>query len=262
MHQRTGEGNRRRFEMRPNRVVRGVVGVVAVVIGVVAWGGAKTAGSEPLFIDGERLEFEILYGFVPAGHATLEVTSRTTERGDVFRITSKARSNDVISLMFEVDDRIMAEVDRISLKPLYFEKRLREGPFSKDESVLYGDEVVTRGDRSYTIEPGTRDILSALYYVRGQDLEVGDEVRVRTFDGGKNYEAVVSVLRRERVDSELGEVDCLVVRPELREGPFAKTGDILIWLTDDDLKVPVLLKSRVAIGSFVARLIGSTHAGV
>jgi hypothetical protein len=214
----------------------------------------------PLLIDGERLEFEILYGRIPAGHAVLEVSGSQTERGDIFRITSVARSNMVISAFFKVEDVVVSEVDAVTFEPRYFEKRLREGPFRRDERATYepGGVVRTRGE-TYEVDPGTRDILSALYYVRGQDLRVGQDIVVKTFEGGRNYDARVRVLRRETLRTDGHEYDCLVVEPEIREGAFAKTGKLHIWLTDDALKIPVLMKSKVKIGSFVARLVNSTH---
>lgn len=238
-----------------------LVGMVLVVLmGTGLEAGHPESQARPLLIDGEKLEFEILYGAIPAGRASLEVTGRTTSDGEVFRIVSKARSNDMISLFFEVNDLIVSEVDAETAAPLFFEKRLREGPFKKDEWAVYESRGVVKTKKAeYRVKPGTRDILSALYYVRGQDLEVGEEVVVRAFENGKSYDARVRVLRRERVSTDQGDYDCLVIEPDIVEGAFAKTGRILIWLTDDALKIPVLMKSKVAVGSFIARLVGSTH---
>lgn len=220
----------------------------------------STSDTRPLLIDGEKLEFEILYGAIPAGRASLEVKGRATSDGEVYRIVSKARSNDMISLFFEVNDVIVSEVDGETSAPLLFEKRLREGPLKRDERVVYDSRGVVRADeQEFLVEPGTRDILSALYYVRGHDLEVGDEIVIKAFEGGKNYDARVRVLRRETVSTGRGDYDCLVIEPEVVEGAFAKRGRMLIWLTDDALKIPVLMKSKVAVGSFIARLVRSSH---
>ena len=244
-----------------------LVGMVLVLLlgtGVEAGHPASQAklavDTKPLLIDGEKLEFEILYGAIPAGRASLEVQGRATSDGGVYRIVSKARSNDVISLFFEVDDLIVSEVDAETSAPLLFEKRLREGPLERNERVEYRPMGLVRTEeREYRVEPGTRDILSALYCVRGHDLEVGDEVIIKAFEGGKSYDARVRVLRRETVSTKRGDYDCLVIEPDIVEGVFAKTGKLLIWLTDDALKIPVLMKSKVAVGSFIARLVGSTH---
>jgi hypothetical protein len=238
-----------------------LVGMVLVLLaGTGLEAGHPDAQAMPLLIDGERLDFEILCGAIPAGRASLEVKEEATPEGDVYRIVSTARSNDVVSLFFDVNDMLVSEVDADTAYPLFFEKRLREGPFKKDEWAVYEPKGVIRtGKTEYNVEPGTRDILSALYYIRGHDLEVGDEITVRTFEDGKSYDARVRVLRRERVNTCRGDCDCLVIEPDIIEGAFAKSGGLLIWLTDDALKIPVLMKSKVAIGSFIARLVGSTH---
>jgi hypothetical protein len=234
--------------------------VLVLLMGTGLEAGHPEPQAKPLLIDGEKLEFEILYGVMPAGRASLEVKGRKTSEGDVYRIVSTARSNDVVSLFFEVNDVLVSEVDAETADPVFFEKRLREGPFKKDEWAVYEPGGVVRTKkREYEVEPGTRDILSALYYVRGHDLEVGDEVIIKAFEGNKSYDARIRVLRREKVSTDQGDYDCLVIEPDIVEGAFAKSGKLHIWLTDDDLKIPVLMKSKIAIGSFVARLVGSTH---
>jgi hypothetical protein len=238
-----------------------LVGMVLVLLlGTGLEAGHPEGQAKPLLIDGEKLEFEILYGVIPAGRASLEVKGRTTPEGDIYRITSTARSNEAISLFFEVNDVLVAEVDAETADPLLFMKRLREGPFKRDERAVYEPGGVVRTEKTeYLVEPGTRDILSALYLVRGHDLRVGDEVTVKAFEGGKSYDARVRVLRRERVRTDRRDYDCLVIEPDIYEGAFGKTGRLLIWLTDDPLKIPVQVKSKVAVGSFVARLVSSTH---
>ena len=79
----------------------------------------ESAGSEHglLIVDGEKLEFEIYYGAIPAGHASLEVQSDRTEDGEIYRITSAAQSNDAVSLFFDVDDRAVSEVDAATHEP-------------------------------------------------------------------------------------------------------------------------------------------------
>jgi hypothetical protein len=237
-----------------------LVGMALVfLLGTSSEAGHPDNQAKPLLIDGEKLEFEILYGAIPAGRASLEVTSLRAPEGDVFRIVSTARSNDAVSLFFKVDDRLVAEVDAQTADPISFEKRLREGPFKRDERARYESGIVRTNKSTYEVEPGTRDILSALYYVRGQDLKVGDEIILKAFEGGTNYDARVRVLKRERVSTGGRDYDCLVLEPDIYEGAFGKAGGLHIWVTDDALKVPVLVKSKVAIGSFIARLIGSTH---
>jgi hypothetical protein len=47
-----------------------------------------------------------------------------------------------------------------------------------------------------------------------------------------------------------------LINPILKtEGLFLRKGKMHIWLTDDERKIPVKFKSKVKIGSFVAKLV-------
>jgi len=51
-----------------------------------------------------------------------------------------------------------------------------------------------------------------------------------------------------------------VIKPLLKSaGIFARTGDMHIWLTDDERRMPVLMKSKVRIGSIVVTLVGGSY---
>ena len=75
------------------------------------------------------------------------------------------------------------------------------------------------------------------------------------FTDKKNYPLIIKVHARERVKVDAGEFDCLVVEPILRgPGIFTQKGRLMVWLTDDERRMPVLMKSKVAIGHVAAVL--------
>ena len=58
-----------------------------------------------------------------------------------------------------------------------------------------------------------------------------------------------------------GEFRCIKLEPMVEEGGLFKSeGSILVWLTDDQIKMPVKVKSRVLIGSIDADL--SKYSGL
>ena len=60
----------------------------------------------------------------------------------------------------------------------------------------------------------------------------------------------VKVHKRERVQVPAGTFDCVVVEPILKsEGVFKSKGSILVWLSDDQRRIPVMVKSKVPVGS-------------
>jgi hypothetical protein len=207
---------------------------------------------------GEKLVFSVQYGLVTAGEATLEVRNLAAIGGRTsYRIVSDARTNDFFSKFFEVRDRYESYMDTTNLYSLRYEKHVREGKFKRDDIVDF-DQVAHRAvykNRNVPIPPRTQDVLSAMYYVRTLPLEVGQSISLANHTDGKNYPLIIKVLRRERVKVDAGEFDCVVVEPILRgPGVFTQQGRLSVWLTDDRRRLPVLMKSKVVIGSVAAVL--------
>jgi hypothetical protein len=70
----------------------------------------------------------------------------------------------------------------------------------------------------------------------------------------------VQILRREVVETPLGRFKTVVIKPLLKsEGVFTLSGDVFIWLTDDERRIPILIKSKVKIGSITATLVGGSY---
>jgi hypothetical protein len=207
---------------------------------------------------GEKLVFSVQYGLVTAGEATLEVRNLASIGGrPAYRIISDARTNDFFSKFFSVRDRYESYMDTTALHSLRYEKHVREGKFKRDDAVDFdqaGHRAVYK-NKVVPIPPRTQDVLSALYYVRTLPLEVGQAISIANHTDGKNYPLVVKVLGREHVKVDAGEFDCIIVEPILRgPGVFNQQGRLTVWLTDDRRRLPVLMKSKVAIGHVAAIL--------
>jgi hypothetical protein len=223
----------------------------------------------PPFGVGERLKFEIKYGFISAGTATLGIPETVTERGyECYRIVSLAESNSFFSAFFTVRDVAESYLDTRELVPRRFEKRLREGDFRAHDIVLFDHDrhvaiYPKRGGRLVPISVGAQDILSSLYYVRMMDLAVGRSAFIDNHADRKNYPLEIKVLRKERVKVPAGRFDCLVVEPVMRgAGLFSHQGRLTVWLTDDAARIPVLMKSKVMVGSISAVLTDVDYADV
>ncbi|MDD4856654.1 MAG: DUF3108 domain-containing protein [Candidatus Krumholzibacteria bacterium] len=210
------------------------------------------------FGEGELLTFAIQYGIIYAGDATLEIRNIAEIDGaKAYHIISTARTNGAFDHVFKVRDRHESLMDYDNLYSLSFEKHLREGKFKRDEKVLFDQKnhYAIYVDKKMQIPPNTQDFLSALYYARGLPLKVGQAVALANHTGGKNYPIYIKVLRRERIKVPAGEFDCLVVEPVLQTTSiFEHKGKLTIWVTDDTVKMPVLLRSKVAVGAFEAVL--------
>jgi hypothetical protein len=207
---------------------------------------------------GEKLSFDINYGFINAGTATLEV-AQLIEYQDrpCYQIISRAHSNKVFSTFFKVDDRIESIIDARGIYSWRFEKNLREGGYSADRIYSFDQPKGLAYYEGDTIEvpPVVQDALSVLYYIRTQELQVGSSIFLDNFTDGDQFPLEVKVVKRESISVEAGDFDCIVVEPLTQSvGVFKNEGKLTVWLTDDRLKMPVLMKSKVLVGSITAEL--------
>jgi hypothetical protein len=249
-----------------------LVAVVLLAAGSAAAQECETLGSAPdslwqkrpashrAFLPGEKLTFSVQYGLISAGSAVMSVAPqvRTRESRPTWEITTTARSSSVFSAVFEVNDRIVSYMDTLHLHSVRFQKHLREGNYRKDLRIVFDQDKHTAtidGQRTCEVEPHVQDILSSLYYVRTLDLEVGRSVYVPNHDNGKNYPLEILVHERERITVDAGTFDTLVLEPViLGESLFQQKGRMKVWVTDDDIKMPVLMKTKIIVGSIAAVL--------
>ncbi|MEI6569705.1 MAG: DUF3108 domain-containing protein, partial [Verrucomicrobiota bacterium] len=193
----------------------------------------------------ERLEYEVSYAGIPAGRAVQEVT----QSGNDIHIVSTARSAEWLNYFFRVEDRIESVLSAGT--PRLFHERISEGRTRYQKDAVFDRqnmEVVTRdflnkSETTHKISSQTYDTLSGFYYFRTIGLQVGKSSFIEIFDCKKLWNTEVQVLRREEIEIALGRFQTVVIRPILQsEGIFARTGDLHIWLTDDDRRIPVMMK--------------------
>lgn len=212
---------------------------------------------------GEVLLFEIAYGVIKAGTAVMAIPDTQWVNGrPCYRIITMAKSNDVFDVFYKVRDKIQSLVDMEGLFTWKFEKHLREGRYRADRVEIYDQDnhlVYTHKD-TIRVPPFIQDILASFYYTRTVPLTVGDHFEISNFGDGKVYPLKVLVLRKEEIKVPAGKFKCIVVEPVLQgEGLFKQEGRLQIWLTDDNRRIPVLLKSKIVVGSIDVRLTAIEH---
>ena len=75
------------------------------------------------------------------------------------------------------------------------------------------------------------------------------------FFDNENYKFKLKFLGRETLKTEFGKVPCLVFRPFVQAGRvFKEKESLTVWVSDDDNKIPLLIKADLAVGSLKATL--------
>lgn len=219
------------------------------------------------FTIGEKLTFEVKYGFVTAGIAVMEIPKIKRMSGrDSYFISFKVNSVPSFDPFYKVRDRYETYMDVEGLFPWRFEQHIREGGYIRDFSAFFdqrrGKAKTRKG--SYDIPENVHDIVSAFYYARIFDyssMEVGDVVSLNNFYKDTVYPLNVVYRGKETITVAAGTFECVIIEPLVKEGGlFKHEGNILIWLTNDEVKMPVKVKTKIIVGSVDAEL--SEYSGL
>lgn len=220
------------------------------------------------FIPGEKLTFSINYGVINAGEATLQIDNYMYKDSlSTYRILSTAKTNSFFDNFYKVRDTIESTWDHSMRFSHRFSKKLNEGHYKqwrihtynqREKTSIYstyGFKKKVFTDTKIEIPAYSQDILSAFYFARTQNLQVGKTIPISVTTDGKSYNALVLIIRKEIVSTIFGKKECFVIQPKLQgESLFKQTGNIYIWVTADEHKVPVKLESKIVFGSFSAVL--------
>jgi hypothetical protein len=215
---------------------------------------------------GESLRFSVQYGFIHAGSAWLEIPEVRQYQGhEVFLLLARAESNAFFSRLYKVRERIESYWDRHGLYSRRYVEDRREGKFRQQSDIVFDtrrNEAVYSDGRSFPVPPRVQDALSAFYYFRTQALPLGGSIVFHYHASRKSQPLQVKVLGRERIETPAGTFSCVAVEPILKAGGiFKSSGRLVIWVTDDERRMPVLMKSKVAIGSISVVLVEARAGG-
>ncbi len=201
----------------------------------------------------EVLEYGIKVRGVPAGSQTLQVNGKKLLDGqEVYHLKSVSKIKRFFSVFYPFSNRSESFVQSDSLYPLHYTKKIRDGGYKGNIDVVFDwDNQVARivKDQKKTeicILPGVQDELSMIYLLRIKELEVGQDYQFPFLSGDKTLKTTVEILRTERLKTVLGTLDTIVIKTNPK--------NITIWLTNDNLRIPVKIEARTKIGKLVSKL--------
>jgi hypothetical protein len=81
-------------------------------------------------------------------------------------------------------------------------------------------------------------------------LEVGQTYEFNRYFRPDRNPVKITVLRRERIKVPAGTFDAIVIRPSIKtKGIFSENGQAEVWLSEDDRRIMLQMKSKLSFGS-------------
>ena len=214
---------------------------------------------------GESLRYRLTWGIIPA--AEIQATSSwvTVQGRRLVEITCQVRSARVLRWIYPVEDKIVVTIEPRDFLPVLFQVDMREGSHIRHEITTFDYDAGTavwtapskQKTRTIAIDPGLRDLLSFMYYMRKDGLPGGTNLTLRVLVDSKDRTVPVVVGDCETVDVPgHGNVACLRIVPTIEFAvSFNKPDSIAAWISTDARHLCTRAKVSVPIGSLTAELI-------
>lgn len=213
----------------------------------------------------ENLVYDVSWtGGIKIGELHLQINSLAGTADEYEIRATVTTQNAAIDHIYPIKDLHVTRVRGPKRLPYHYEIWQKEGYRYRAHRVIeYNQETgqirYMKNDKLeglYQVEGETNNEFTSFFNSRLMDFVVGGRFIVPTFADKKRVEVVVNAISRKHFEETLiGPVTTMEIMPVLTfKGLYDKKGDTVIWYTDDECRVPVLINSKIRIGSLTAEL--------
>jgi len=220
------------------------------------------------FQPGERLTYDVTWSVFQAGTVSATLQSAVQGSKDNYIVITTAHSQGFVSLLFNVDNQFRSVFDPKTLCSGRISKKINEGRRHKETEIVFESQrnlaILDERDLNRPHDPPkhaeneipncVEDVVTAFYYLRNQDFQIGKPLHMPVNDGSKTYDVTLDVQGRESIQIPLGHRSAIRIEPKVFSGLFKRKGRMLVWFSDDDQHLPLRIKFMIAVGPITATL--------
>jgi hypothetical protein len=210
---------------------------------------------------GEEIRLSVSYLKMPSGEGTISIG---TPQNGAWPLIFQGKTGGLAGL-FDVRERLVSWWNPESRLPTgsnlsaveLGDRHDDEAKF--DRGALKATVTIARKGKVRTREvdvpADVLDLPSVFMFLRLQPLAVGDKYTVPVLAGRDVFLLAADVVRVERLDTAIGELDAVAVRVKTAfKGKFDSKRDTWLWFSADDRHVPLRISAEFTVGSLVAAI--------
>lgn len=218
--------------------------------------------------NGEKITYRIHYGFINAGVAELTATEVDYKGKSHYHIVGKGNSTGVVNTFFKVRDIYESYIDSITGLPSFYVRNISEGGYRRHYETIFNHQKKTltlynklkKETQNFNTFEGIQDMLSAFYHLRNMDnskLKVGNQIKLNVWIDDESYPFVLKVVGVGTKRTKFGKIECLKIIPSVQSGRVFKDKEgVIMWVTNDQNRIPVELEAKLLVGSLKASISG------
>ena len=221
---------------------------------------------------GEKIIHSVKYFSAEAGRLTLEVKPMAQVNGKKsYQFGVGLKSSRLFSNFYSVDDQVDTFLDYDLLIPYVLKINIKEsGKLAQAQSIFDHQKLRAKfWEKKYTdkdgeeekkyewdILPFSQNAYSGLFYMRIFKWKLGKEISFRVAEDEKNIVFKGTAVAHETLETEVGSYKTFKVKASIfSRGALSQTGDVFIWISDDEHKYILKIEAKIKIGSLVSEVV-------
>lgn len=211
----------------------------------------------------EVLNFTMRYGLVKGGKVTITAKPSFYDNKECVFLKMRGRTVGLTGSLYEVDNTYECYVTEDDFLPLKAKYTINEQNHHLNNEVWFYNlegKLNSQINGWHETEKGTLDIASLIYNLRFSNrlnnLKQGQILTIPFWDIDKMYQIKLKYTGKETIKTKIGTVRCMKIEPVFDAGSaFSKKEPLTIWITDDQKKLPVLMKLNFKFGSVKCEMV-------
>ena len=209
----------------------------------------------------EEIQYDLKFGIIKGGEASLIINDTKFNNKNAIHYYLVGQTTGITNAMFGIYDIYETTVDAETRLPLKAIRNIKEKNYrSYNETLFYHDIDSINSQRNgwQAVPNNLVDIISVFFYFINkqmfEEIEKGHTVTLPTYHAGKISDVAIKYSGEERIDTNLGKIDCFILSPIIEKGKLFNRSDGLKFYISKEKKIPVLLEFDMRAGTLRAIL--------
>ncbi len=210
----------------------------------------------------EKMEYVLRYGFINGGKVSISSNDTIFLKQSAIHYYLRAQTSGIADKLYKVDDIYESIVNAKDHLPLKSVRNIKERKYRYYNEITFDaktDTAISQKKGKMVAPNNMMDILGLYFYMRKpgfiERLKQNKTIEMPVAHDNDFFTMRVNYLGTELIDTPLGKKACLIVAPIVKKGKVLQRDDGLkFYITDDTLRLPVLMEFEMKIGSVKCEL--------
>jgi hypothetical protein len=233
-------------------------------------GKEEISWTHNFYKDAGYFNYSVEFGLLNVGEVKIETAEKPVliDKNPYYHVRLDAKIQGAAGWIASLNNHYESFVDTATLCPYKFTRNVQENKHRKTEYTIFDREkdiaIVTDTTRgvansrinTFSVSRNIQDMITAFFVLRNASLEridTGDTITIDAFLDNACFNIRVKYLGKEKVKSSTAKgrkINALVLAPLMpSEGLLAGETPVKIWVSEDNLRIPVKIQVRLSVGS-------------